>query len=309
MSNNLKTAYNFNNLNELMDRIGLSGKYIDFKYLKGFVDTKISMFTYDNLPKDLTSEILETALCFNNRLCFYKSSVFGVCLCRYLPLGDYNLYWKPTKVDLLALNGKSIATNVDYNDIVLVKDNTMDIIPFLWIVEYIEKINMTEITLEKLLKVLRLPAIFTGSKETVTSFKQVIKKALDIDAFTVGDKTLIESFKQFDINLPCELEDILAIYKNFKNMALESIGIYGTESQKRERLLVGEVQSQTEYVDFIYQSFLKCRKNFVNECNAKFGTNIVLNESYKEFREDEIEMQKESEMIDKSNGGMLENGN
>lgn len=309
MSNNLKTAYNFNNLNELMDRIGLSGKYIDFKYLKGFVDTKISMFTYDNLPKDLTSEILETALCFNNRLCFYKSSVFGVCLCRYLPLGDYNLYWKPTKVDLLALNGKSIATNVDYNDIVLVKDNTMDIIPFLWIVEYIEKINLSETTLEKLLKVLRLPAIFTGSKETVTSFKQLIKKSLDIDAMTVGDKTLIESFKQFDINLPCELEDILAIYKNFKNMALESIGIYGTESQKRERLLVGEVQSQTEYVDFIYQSFLKCRKNFVNECNSKFGTNIVLNESYKEFREDEIEMQKERETIIENNGGESNYGN
>ena len=309
MSNNLKTAYNFNNLNELMDRIGLSGKYIDFKYLKGFVDTKISMFTYDNLPKDLTSEILETALCFNNRLCFYKSSVFGVCLCRYLPLGDYNLYWKPTKVDLLALNGKSIATNVDYNDIVLVKDNTMDIIPFLWIVEYIEKINLSETTLEKLLKILRLPAIFTGSKETVTSFKQLIKKSLDVDAMTVGDKTLIESFKQFDINLPCELEDILAIYKNFKNMALESIGIYGTESQKRERLLVGEVQSQTEYVDFIYQSFLKCRKNFVNECNSKFGTNIVLNESYKEFREDEIEMQKEREMIVENNGGESDYGN
>ena len=309
MSNNLKAAYNFNNLNELMDRIGLSGKYIDFKYLKGFVDTKISMFTYDNLPKDLTSEILETALCFNNRLCFYKSSVFGVCLCRYLPLGDYNLYWKPTKVDLLALNGKSIATNVDYNDIVLVKDNTMDIIPFLWIVEYIKKINLSETTLEKLLKVLRLPAIFTGSKETIASFKQLIKKTLDIDAMTVGDKTLIESFKQFDINLPCELEDILAIYKNFKNMALESIGIYGTESQKRERLLVGEVQSQTEYIDFIYQSFLKCRKNFVNECNAKFGTNIILNENYKEFRKDEIEMQKESGMINNFNGGESDYGN
>ena len=309
MSNNLKAAYNFNNLNELMDRIGLSGKYIDFKYLKGFVDTKISMFTYDNLPKDLTSEILETALCFNNRLCFYKSSVFGVCLCRYLPLGDYNLYWKPTKVDLLALNGKSIATNVDYNDIVLVKDNTMDIIPFLWIVEYIKKINLSETTLEKLLKVLRLPAIFTGSKETIASFKQLIKKTLDIDAMTVGDKTLIESIKQFDINLPCELEDILAIYKNFKNMALESIGIYGTESQKRERLLVGEVQSQTEYIDFIYQSFLKCRKNFVNECNAKFGTNIILNENYKEFRKDEIEMQKESGMINNFNGGESDYGN
>lgn len=290
----LSQAYDYLNLSQLMKRLGLDGHYIKFKYLKGLVNTKISMFKYKNLPENLTSEILETALMFNNHLCFYNSDSLGLVLCRYLPLEEFDIYWKPTHVDLLALNGKTIATKVPYEDIVLVRDNECDIIPFLWILEFIEVLERTEDTLMKNMLLIQLPIVFTGKKEQVNTYKQLIKKALNIDPFAIADRESVEALKQFDINMPVKLDEILSVYKNYKNMCLESEGIYGTETQKRERLLVGEVQSQTEYVDYIYQGFLNMRENFIEEVKNKFGYEIEIEESYLKFRKQEIELQNKS---------------
>lgn len=289
----LSQAYDYLNLSQLMKRLGLDGHYIKFKYLKGLVNTKISMFKYKNLPGSLTSEILETALMFNNHLCFYKSETFGIVLCRYLPLGEFDIYWKPTHVDLLALNGKTIATKVPYEDIVLVRDNECDIIPFLWILEFIEVLERVEDTLMKNMLLLQLPIIFTGKKEQINTYKQLIKKTLNIDPFAIADKETIDSLKQFDINLPVKLDEILSVYKNYKNMCLESEGIYGTETQKKERLLVGEVQSQTEYVDYNYQGFKRIRTDMIDDYEKKFGEKLELVEQYVEFREQDIELQNE----------------
>lgn len=289
---NMAGAYDFLNLSQLMKRLGLEGHYIKFKYLKGLVNTKISMFKYKNLPGSLTSEILETALMFNNHLCFYNSPAFGgIILCRYLPLGEYDIYWKPTHVDVMALNGKTVATHVPYEDIVLVRDNECDIIPFLWILEFIEVLERVEDTLMKNMTLLQLPLVFTGKKEQIASFKAMVKKVINIDPFAFADREAIEALKQFDITMPVKLDDILSIYKNYKNMCLESTGIAGTETQKRERLLVGEVQSQTEYTDYVYQGFKNMRLNMLDEVEKKWHHKIELVESYTLFREDDIELQ------------------
>lgn len=283
--------YFYSNLSQFINQKNIKGSKMEFRYLHDVVNTKVSMFDYENLPNDLTSEILETAICFNSNLCFYNSSIYGVCLCRYLPLGEYNIYWKPTFVQLLSLNGLTIAERVPFSDIVLVRDNRMDIIPFIYINEYVSKMVEMEHTLLKNVQLLKLPAIFTGNKQMISTFNRIIEDGLGFKPFSVTDGSVQETFQQFDIKLPVSPEEILSLYKNYKNMCLESMGIYGIETQKRERLLVDEVQSQTEYVDNIYQLSKMERERFIEECNNKFGTNIVLKETYQMIREDEIDMQ------------------
>ncbi len=288
------SVYDYYNLTEYVKQRNIKNPF-HFRYLHDIVNTKIGMFSYKNLPGKLTDEIMETAITFNQKLCFYNSITYGVILCRYLPLSQYDIYWKPEKVQILALNGTTIAEEVPYDDIVLVRDNIMDIIPFIYINEYVEKLVECENTLMKNVKLLQLPAVFTGNKQLIASFNQLIKDVLEIKPFSVSDKTLVENFKQFDIKLGATLEEQLSIYKNWKNMCLESIGIYGVETQKRERLLVREIQSQTEYIDFIYQQLKNERERAIKECNEKFGTKIQLVECYKQYRSEEIDLTVEEE--------------
>lgn len=288
--------YNYYNLDSFLNKCKIKDNSYSFRFLKDFLNTKISMFTYKNLPGSLTSEIIETALTFNNFLCFYNSPIYGVVLCRYLPLGEYDIYWKPVYVDLLALNGSSIATHVSYKDIVLCRDNQMDIIPFITISEYIEKMSNIENTMFVNLELLKLPAIFTCDKQLVGTFKNLFKDIANFKPFVLGDKTVADSFQQFDIKLPINPEQLLEIFKNYRNFCLQSIGISATDTQKRERLLVGEVQSQNEYIDYVYNGMAEQRKQFVKLINEKFNLNIELVESYKIFLEENIEA-KQKELL------------
>lgn len=289
-TNNME-YYNFMNLQQYLDQCKVKGIVRNFRYLKDYVNTKISMFKYKNLPEGITSRIIETALCFNNFLCFYKNTLFpnGV-VARYLPSGDLDEYWRPKKVDIITLTGVPVAYGVPFSDIVPMIDNSMNIIPFVTITEYIEKIAYTETTLMKNVRQARIPAFFSGTKEQVASFNKIIQKTDDEDAFAIADPKATEAMSQYDIKFSIQPKDMIEIMKNYQNWCIQSFGMYAGSSQKAERMLVSEVQSQTDYSDTIYQDEKDCRTEFIEAINKKFGLKIELVESYREYMEDHIKL-------------------
>lgn len=251
----------------------------DFRYIKDIVNTKIGMFSYEGLPKGLTSEILETAIMFTNCLCFWKLPGTGDwMLLRYLPQSDFNFYWKPDKVTLLALNGYQIAENVPYEEIILVRDNAMDIIPFIPISEYIAKIKKIEDDLFKMIDVACLPIVLTGSKKAANQLRTLASKLGQKDAFIVGDDTLVDSVKSFNINLPYAPESLYELKKQYKNECMASLGIYSVD-EKRERVLTSEIATANDYTDFVYMNALMERERFVKELDEK-GLHLTLVETY-----------------------------
>lgn len=282
--------YDLTNLNQFIKKLALTDvNAISFRDLKQYIELKMSMFSYKGLPDDLPPEVIRMSLMYANHLCFYKSAVHGLIFCRYMPTSTFNKYMLPDKVDLIMLNGNTIATGVNYTDIVRVRDNLMDIPPILWLVEYFQRLHNVENTLEKVLEVLKLPVVFVGNEKNATSFKNLFRKAMNFEPFAIGDKQMADAFEQFDIQMPVKLDEYISVYKNYKNMALESIGISGTETQKRERLLVGEVESQSEYKNLTYIDFRNNQLKWIDECNKKFGTSISLTETLVEYQDKEME--------------------
>lgn len=282
--------YNWVNRQNLLDRLKISGIGVSFRNLINFLETRIAQFSYEGLEDNLPVYVIRTAMMFNNRLCFYKSNTFGITLCRYIPDGEFDIYWRPTTVQLLALNGKTIANRVPFDEVVLVKDNKLDIIPFLWLSEYFDLMDNIENTIGKDIELLKLPAVFKGNEKMVSSFNQLMQKAIQFKPFTVSDKMGNEAFEMFDISLPVSPQELLALWKNYKNLALESIGISGTETQKRERLLVGEVESQSEYKNYKYEDYKQCQQEWIYDYNKKFNRNVKLIENLVEFKEDGFDL-------------------
>lgn len=283
--------YNFMNLSSYLKKTLLKGSYTPdyIRWFKNIASVSISMFSYENLPNGLTSEILEKALMFNNNLCFYNSKKYGIILCRYLCGGDYDLYWKPVKVNLLSLNGKPIEYNVPYQDIVLVRDNCYDIPTFLTINSWIDKIIEKERTLDILIQLTRLPTILTGTKEQTAGLKQLLQKIGNFEPFAIANKGYEEKIEQFDIKLPVDLKSIYELMDKYKDLANASIGLYSTD-EKRERIVTAEIQANNDEVDFIYNERYEQRKLFVDEINKRYGLNVILKESYVNNREDEIKL-------------------
>lgn len=289
---NNETYYNYNNLRAYIDKLGIQCPDDYFRWFKDVVGTKVTMFYYDNLPGTLTSEITENALMFNNFLCLWYDKGLGqVILCRYRFGGTYDIYWKPVTVDLLSLSGKSLAIGVPYEDIVIVRDNPSDIIPFVTLNSWLNKILDKEKTLDILMRLVRMPTILVGDKEQAGMLKQLMKKTYEYDGFAVGSKNFKSHVEQFDIRMPVQLSDVYELIEKYKNLALNSMGIYGVD-EKRERIVTSEVMANNDFTDFIYTGMYRERQRWVKEANEKWGLNIILHETYVDNQEDDIDITK-----------------
>lgn len=284
--------YDFMNMNDALSRSLIKNGYLSsLHYIKDFASLKVSEFRYKNIEKipNLTSDILEACIMFNYCLCFYNVKGIGWVLCRYVYGGDFNEYVRPVSVNLIALNGKALANNVPYNDIILVKDNSMDVIPFVCMIEYINKIDMIDTSVLRCSKVASLPLVVSSNKRTANNANATAKKLYGDDMFIIGDDHITNDVKTFNIDVPISPLDLYELKSKYKNELLASLGIYSVE-EKKERKIVSEVASQNNYVDGIYQDMLNQRKAFVEALNkADPSLGIELIESRQEIIDTSIE--------------------
>lgn len=286
----------FQNLDDFFKKKGITMSMTYLRWVKDIMNTAEEMFHYDNLPNGLTSQIIENALMFNNHLCFVnRPELGGLVLCRYRYGGEYDLYWKPTKVVLLSISGQPIAENVPYEDIVLIRDNIMDIIPFLVLNSWIEKILDLENRLNTLTTFASFPKIFTGDKEQVNELKRLVKKVVNGEPIIVGAKNFAKSLESFDVPLPVKPKELYDVLDEYKRMALASIGIYGVEG-KRERVVTSEILANNDSVDFVYTGKQRQRLQAIDEVNKRWGYNIIMHETYVENQQDEIKLKKDTAM-------------
>ena len=268
------------------------------RWVKDIIITKISMFRYEGLKEyGIKDGLVERALMFRSHLCGYLDKTLGFVICYWRQGSDFDLYYQPKRVELMSFFGKVIAQNVDFDDIVLLRDNPLDLIPFLTLNNWIEKCMEKEKTLESIFDWLSMPLMLTGDKSQVATFKNVFKKAKAREPFMATSKGFSDHLEAFNINLPAELEDILKIIKYYKAMAVQSMGIYQADD-KRERMITGEVEAANDYVDFVYTGMYEERKHFVDNCNEKFGTNIKLVETYVANQNDSIALAKKRAMAE-----------
>lgn len=263
--------YDFMNLNHAVSKALVNGKLpYEIHYVKDIMSTSISMFKIKNIERipNLTSQILEMALMFNFNLCTYKHPALGWILCRYVCNSVFNEYLRPKTVNLQAFNGTSLAYDVPYEDIVLIRDNSMDIIPFICINEYICKIHRVEETVFKTLAIASLPIALVANKKMANQLKQVAKNLGNSDPFITGDDSLLDIVKGFNIDVPVSPLDIYELKQKYRNECLSSLGIYSVE-EKRERIVTQELVNQNDFTDFVYQDRKMERKRWVDEMNKR----------------------------------------
>lgn len=275
--------YDYMNLNHAVSKALVDGKLpYEIHYVKDIMSTSVSMFKYKNIERipNLTSQIVEIALMFGNFLCFYKIPALGWTLCRYVTGSVWNEYLRPDTVNLIALNGKPLAYNVPYKDLILVRDNSMDVIPFICINEYLAKIHKVEQTVFKTLAIASLPIALVANKKMAGQLKQVAKQLGNENPFISGDDSLIDVVKGFNIDVPVSPLDIYELKQKYRNECLSSMGIYSVE-EKRERIVTQELVNQNDYTDFVYQDRKMNRAEWVRKLNeADPSLEIELVETY-----------------------------
>lgn len=231
-----------------------------------------SLFTWKNLDEVAgtgASRFLEQSLYDNGRACFVKDDELGFMVLNVNPSDKLNIYMLPTHV-----NAWSIGYNkmYDFDDIVYIMNNELQKPTMASLELFANRLYETERTIDINLQAQKTPILIEGDTKTILTLKNVYMQYSGNTPFIFGNK-------QFDISNKLNvlktdapyLIDKLDVHKHqIFNEALTVLGIDNANTDKKERLITNEVESNEQLVKYYLNCWYKTRKKACDEINEKF---------------------------------------
>ena len=240
-----------------------------------------SLFTWEGLDEIAgtgASRFLEQTLYENGRACFVKDDELGYLALAVNPSDKLNVYRLPIRVMALSIGYNK---NYDFDDIVYIMNNELQKPTMTSLELFAYRLYETERTIDINLLAQKTPILIEGDSKTILTLKNVYMQYSGNVPFVFGNK-------QFDISNKLNvlktdapyIVDKLDIHKHqIFNDALTILGIDNANTDKKERLITNEVESNEQLITYYLNCWYKTRKKACDEINKKFGLNIkvVLN--------------------------------
>ena len=229
-----------------------------------------SLFTWEGLDEvGGNSRFLEQVLYEDGKACFLKDDEMGYLSLRVNPCDRLNVYRLPIEVMAYSIGYNK---KFKFNDVVYIMNNEMQL-PTRNTLELIAyRLYETERTIDVNLIAQKTPVLIEGDTKTILTLKNVYQQYS-------GNTPFIFGCKQFDISNKLNvlktdapyLIDKLEIHKHeLWNEALTYLGINNANTDKKERLITNEVDSNNQLITFYLNCFYKTRKKACDEINKKF---------------------------------------
>ena len=250
--------------------------YIDFLDRLKLVAT--SLFTWDGLDEVAgigASRFLELALYENGKAVFFKDDELGYLALRVNPNDKFNVYMLPTKVICYSFEYNK---EKNFDDVVYIMNNNLQKPTFETLKLFAYKLYEIDRTSFTNLIAQKTPVLIEGDTKTILTLKNVYMQYSGNTPFIFGSK-------QFDLNNRLSvlktdapfLLDKLQLYKHdVWCEALTFLGINNANTDKKERLITDEVNSNNELINYYLNCFYKTRKDACDQINKKYGLNISI---------------------------------
>ena len=250
--------------------------YLD--YLDRLKLLAISLFTWEGLDDVAgrgASRFMELVLYENGRACFYKDETLGYMVLRANPSDKFNIYLLPEKIMAWSIGYNK---NILFDDCVFIMNNELMKPTFDTLQLMIYRLYETERTIDTNLIAQKTPVLIEGDTKTILTLKNVYMQYSGNTPFIFGNK-------QFDINNKLNvlktdapyLIDKLELHKHeIWNECMTYLGINNANTDKKERLITDEVESNNELINYYLNCFYKTRKQACDLINEKYGLNIKI---------------------------------
>lgn len=246
-----------------------------------FLNLAINRFKWDNLPEGLTSRKIEQFLIEHGQVFFHKTEQ-GTILC--LPCSgtkEYNIYNEPTHYHVF---GNRYNKDISIDEGVLIRNNSLATCDSDDLLLFAERINEVEQTMDVNLFQQNTPYVFLCDSNERLTFKNILQQVKDFKYAIFGRKSL--KMQSTDV-LPTKAEYLLDRLQDHKtalmNELLTFLGINNSNADKKERLLVDEVNANNDFILVNIDHMFEERKKAVDEINKKFDLNIIVEKREVEF--------------------------
>lgn len=235
-------------------------------------------FRWENLPTGLESRHIEEFLFENGQCFFFKDKELGLMCLPCRGTGDLNIYGDSTKINVVGLNGKYQKTFVDGVDGVRIRSNDLCLPTSTFIKHYAQKMDDIETVIKRNLKQQMKPFFVTSTNTNLLSVKNIINDVDNGEEVVILDKDLTEQgfdgFKMLQTGVLYLVDKLEDERKSVESELLSFLGLNNVNTEKRERLLVGEINANNQYIDTNLDMEYKTRLNSCELINKMFNWNM-----------------------------------
>lgn len=275
-------------------------------YRRKLIREVSNLFKWEGLPEEIPVDYLEQTLIKSGRVMFfYDERAYGYMALEGNVRG-FNLYNQPTQAYSVCANDIGIPTNYSRtimhkydNDIP--KDDACVLINNMYngeslqeiIDHYAYRLALVQQAFDTNALWQNIPVIFsTDNNETKISIDKLFEDIMTGKPWIVVDKTLLakENGLQTEaVEVPFLLDKLYDSKNEIYNEFKMTIGLNTSGADKKERLLVDEVNSNKESTETCLEIMLSQRKIACEEINRVFGLNVTVGEGFTEEEEGEGE--------------------
>ena len=246
----------------------------------------LNMFRWEGLPQTIESRHIENSL-FNYGLCLIVNDDdlgFISVPCNY---GAYmNVNNVPTEVITCGFNYIKTFDYIrkDKNKCQLILNNDLAIGNEQYIFDYAQRMFEVENCIRVNINQQKFPWFVNTTPNNKKTMEVMFEKVMNGDPYILGSKDQIGNVEVLTLNTPY-IADKLNAYKY--ELEREVLSFHGLNNnfEKKERLLVDEVNSNNDFIDRNVEIMYRQRQLACESLNKKFGWNvrvINLNEEVKE---------------------------
>lgn len=250
--------------------------YVD--YLDRLKLVATSLFTWEGLDDVAgvgASRFLEIALYENGRGVFFKDDELGYFALRVNPSDKFNVYNLPTKVICYSFDYNK---EKDFDDVIYIMNNNLQKPTLETLKLFAYRLYEVEATINVNLLAQKTPILIEGDTKTILTLKNVYMQYSGNTPFIFGNKQydLSNRLSVLKTDAPY-LIDKLTLHKHeIWNEALTYLGVNNANTDKKERLVTDEVNSNNELINYYLNCFYKTRKEACERINNKYGLNISI---------------------------------
>lgn len=255
----------------------------------------LNMFRWEGLPQTIESRHIENSL-FNYGLCLIVNDDdlgFISVPCNY---GAYmNVNNVPTEVITCGFNYIKTFDYIhkDKNNCQLILNNDLAIGNEQYIFDYAQRMFEVENCIRVNINQQKFPWFVNTTPNNKKTMEEMFKKIMNGDPYILGSKDQIGSVEVLTLNTPY-IADKLNAYKY--ELEREVLSFHGLNNnfEKKERLLVDEVNSNNDFIDRNVELMYRQRQLACESLNKKFGWNVrVINLNEETKDKQKLELRKE----------------
>ena len=233
----------------------------------------LNCFKWEGLPNNIPERFIETQLFYEGKLAFYEDPIVGLVCTKCNSSGMINAYDEPLSYNLYASDGYNKL--VKTSELAILRNNKLEIPTSQFANYYIKKFFELDRTIDvNVLQQKTSKIIPCEESQRLTIENMFMQYEGNVPIIYAHKAFNTDSIKPIDLSSDYVADKLQILKDELWRECLDTLGIKSANTEKKERLIVSEVESNDQLVELAGDIFLEARQSLCHEVNDRFGTEM-----------------------------------